>query len=142
MMKFLTKTKFYSMDTFCLSLIFGEKGQEFISLKLVVSRIFHATKTQIYNFFWLRTKQYIIPNYGILKLNSSVLPSSKGYISQYTHQGVYGLVVNQINEEIIYVMTVKMICYPYQDSTWDIRSNISLCLREYPRASPSGTRYI
>ena len=28
--------------------------------------------------------QYIIPNNGILKFNSSVLPSSKGYISQYT----------------------------------------------------------
>ena len=28
--------------------------------------------------------QYIIPNNGILKFNSSVLPSSEGYISQYT----------------------------------------------------------
>ena len=27
----------------------------------------------------------------------------------------------------------------YQDSTWDIRSNITLCLQEFPRASPSGT---
>ena len=30
------------------------------------------------------TAQYIIANNGILKLNSSVLPSSEGYISQYT----------------------------------------------------------
>ena len=30
------------------------------------------------------TVQYIIINNGILKLNSSVLPSSEGYISQYT----------------------------------------------------------
>ena len=29
--------------------------------------------------------QYIILNNGISKLSSSVLPSSEGYISQYTH---------------------------------------------------------
>ena len=30
------------------------------------------------------TVMYIIRNNGILKFNSSVLPSSEGYISQYT----------------------------------------------------------
>ena len=29
--------------------------------------------------------------------------------------------------------------YPYQDKTRDIRSNIHLCLKEFPRANPEGT---
>ena len=37
------------------------------------------------------------------------------------------------------LMIVKMIYCPYEDSTRDIRSNIPLCLQEFPRASPSGT---
>ena len=32
--------------------------------------------------------QYIILKYGVLKYNSTILPSSKGYISQYTPSGV------------------------------------------------------
>ena len=51
--------------------------------------------------------QYIILNNGILNLDSSVLPSSEGYIPQYTLYGVYGLIVNEINEVIISVMIVK-----------------------------------
>ena len=46
------------------------------------------------------TVQYIILNNGILKLNSSVLPSSEGYISQYTPKGVYRLFANVINAGI------------------------------------------
>ena len=53
--------------------------------------------------------QYIILNNGILKLNSSVLPSSEGYISQYTPSGVYGLIVNEINEVNINLILVKII---------------------------------
>ena len=54
------------------------------------------------------TVQYIILNYVILKLNSSVTPSSKGYISQYTPWGVYRLIVSDINMVIISVH-----CYTY-----------------------------
>ena len=39
--------------------------------------------------------QYIILNNGILKLNSSVLPLSEGFISQNTFLGVYGIIVNK-----------------------------------------------
>ena len=28
---------------------------------------------------------------------------------------------------------------PYQDKTWDVRSKITLCLKEFPRAKPEGT---
>ena len=42
------------------------------------------------------TLQYIILKNGILKLISSILPSNKGYISQYTPLGVYGINVNEI----------------------------------------------
>ena len=31
------------------------------------------------------------------------------------------------------------ILYPYEDETRDIRSNIALCLEEFPRAKPKGT---
>ena len=44
---------------------------------------------------------------GILILNSMVLPSSKGYISQYTSLEVYGLIINEINEGIISIMILK-----------------------------------
>ena len=36
------------------------------------------------------------------------------------------------------LLAFKMIYCPYDDSTWDIRSNISLCVQEFPWASPSG----
>ena len=74
-----------------------------------------------------------------LYLNSSALPSSEGYISQYTPQGVYGIILDQIIEVIITLMIVRMIFCPYQDSTYDIRSNIPLRLQEFPRALASGT---
>ena len=44
--------------------------------------------------------QYIILINGILKLNSSVLPS---------REGVYGLIVNENNEVIIGLMIVKIL---------------------------------
>ena len=52
---------------------------------------------------------FISPNNRIFKLNSSVSPISKGYISQYTPLRVYGLFVIEINEVIITSMIVKMI---------------------------------
>ena len=72
-------------------------------------------------------------------LTLAILTPSKGYISQYTPWGVYGLVVNEIYEGIFSLMFVKMIYCPYKGSTRDIRSNIPLCLQEFPRAPPSGT---
>ena len=56
---------------------------------------------------------YIILNNGILKSNSSVFPRSKGYISQYTPEGVYWLIVHEINEVNIILLIVKMILCPY-----------------------------
>ena len=44
---------------------------------------------------------------GTLKLISSVLPSSKGYISQYTPQGAYKRIFNDVNQVIISLMIVK-----------------------------------
>ena len=32
-----------------------------------------------------------------------------------------------------------IVLYPYKDETRDIRSNITLCLKEFPRAKPEGT---
>ena len=55
------------------------------------------------------TVNYIILNNGILKSNSLVFPQSEGYITQYTHQGVYGLLVNDNNEVNISLMIIKMI---------------------------------
>ena len=52
---------------------------------------------------------YIILNNAILKSNSSIFPQSEGYIKQYTPLGVYGLIVNEKNEENICLMIVKMI---------------------------------
>ena len=49
--------------------------------------------------------------YGDLTL--SILPSSEGYISGYTPQGVYGIIGNEINEGIISIMILKMIYCPY-----------------------------
>ena len=34
---------------------------------------------------------------------------------------------------------IMRILYPYQDKIWDIRSNIPLRLKEFPRAKPEGT---
>ena len=42
------------------------------------------TRLLLYELQGLNTRQHISLNNGILKLNSSVLPSSEGYISQYT----------------------------------------------------------
>ena len=83
--------------------------------------------------------QYAILKDEILKFNFSILPPSKGYISQYTPWGVYGLIVIETYEGIFSFMTVKMIYCPYQDSTQDIPPNIPLCLQELPRALPLGT---
>ena len=52
---------------------------------------------------------YIILNNEILKSNSSIFPQSEGYITQYTPQGVYKLIVDENNEVNICLMIVKMI---------------------------------
>ena len=52
---------------------------------------------------------YIILNNGILKSNSLIFPWSEGNITQYTHYGVYGLIVNENNEVNISLMIVKII---------------------------------
>ena len=51
--------------------------------------------------------QFIILKYGILRLNSFVLPSSNGYISQSTPYWAYGLMVNEVNEGIIRIINIK-----------------------------------
>ena len=48
-------------------------------------------------------------HYGILKSNSSMFPQSKGYITEDTPQGVYGLIINENIEVNISLMIVKMI---------------------------------
>ena len=73
------------------------------------------------------------------ELTLATLPQSKGYITQYTPQGVFWLIVNEINEGIMSLMIVKMVYCPYYDLTWYIRSNIPLCLQEFPRAWPLRT---
>ena len=55
----------------------------------------------------VNTMLYIILKYGVYKLKSTVLPSSGGYILQYTPYGVYGLIVNEINEGIISIFILK-----------------------------------
>ena len=55
----------------------------------------------------IKNIQYIIFKYGILKFNSTVIPSSEGYISHYTPNGVYWLIVNEINEGIISIIILK-----------------------------------
>ena len=52
-------------------------------------------------------------NNGLIKLYFSVLPSSKGYISRYTPQGVYRLIFIEIYEGIMRVMIGKMIYCAY-----------------------------
>ena len=88
---------------------------------------------------YLSVSVSVILTNGILKFFSLVLTSSVGYISQYTLQGVYKLIVNDIIERIISIMIVKIIYCPYQDSTQDRPSNIGLCLMEFPWALQSGT---
>ena len=60
----------------------------------------------------LCTVQYISLKYGISKFNSTVLPSSKGYISQYTPLGVYGLIVDKNKEGIISVIILANVILP------------------------------
>ena len=110
-----------------------------MGLKLKVK---HAKITLVKFFFFFYNVyilQYIILKNEILRFNSFNITSKRGYISQYTPQGVYGLIGNEINEEIISFIIVKMIYCPYQDSTLDIRSNIPLRLEELPWASPQRT---
>ena len=75
------------------------------------------------------------------ELTLAILLQSEGYITQYTPQGVYWLIVNEINEGIMSLMIVKMVYCPYYDLTRYIRSNIPLCLQEFPWASPSAKGY-
>ena len=55
------------------------------------------------------TVHYIILNNGILKSNSTIFPWSKGFITQYTPWGLYGLIVDENNEVNISLMIVKII---------------------------------
>ena len=77
--------------------------------------------------------QYIVLNIGMLNLNSSVLPLSKGYISQYTPYGICGLIFYEVNELIISLMIIRLV---------GLILGISprLCLREIPRSSPASPR--
>ena len=56
--------------------------------------------------------QYIVLNIGMLNLNASVLPLSKGYISQYTPYGICGLIFNEVNELIISLMIIRLVGIP------------------------------
>ena len=77
---------------------------------------------------------YIILKDGILRFTSFNITSKQGIY--FTLSGVYRLIVHETYEGIISFMTIYS---PYQDSTWDIRSNITLRLQEFSRALPSGT---
>ena len=57
----------------------------------------------------LKIPHYIILNNGRLKSNSSIIPRSEGYTTQYTPKEVYGLIVNENNEVNICLLIVKMI---------------------------------
>ena len=59
--------------------------------------------------FYKHLCHYIILTNGILKTNTLIFPWSEGYITQYTPQGVYGLIVNENNEVNICLMIVKII---------------------------------
>ena len=52
-------------------------------------------------------RQYIILKDGILRFYSFNITSQRGYISQYTPLGVYGLIVHEINQVNIILMIVK-----------------------------------
>ena len=56
----------------------------------------------------LNIVQFIILVYGILKFNYTILPSSKGYIWQFTPKGVYGLIVKEIYERIINIIILNI----------------------------------
>ena len=74
--------------------------------------------------------QYIILNYEILKVNSNILPSSEGY----TPLGVYGLIVNEINDVIINITILKNYILPV------LRLDSGYTVKYSP--SPSGVPYI
>ena len=82
---------------------------------------------------------YIILNNGILKSNSSIFSRSKGYITEYTPQGVYGLIVNENNEVNISLMIVKNDIMSVLGLNLGYTVKYTGLLREFPRASPSGT---
>ena len=65
------------------------------------------------NKYSINIKLYIILNSEILQFNSSVLPSSKGYISQYTPYVLYAQITHDINEVIISLRIVKIIYFLY-----------------------------
>ena len=68
----------------------------------------------------MRPVQYMILNNGILKLNPTILPPSKGYISLYTPYGENGIIFNEINEGFINILILKNDILPVLDSTMDI----------------------
>ena len=83
--------------------------------------------------------QYIILKYGILKLNSKVLPSSKGYSSQYTPYGVYRLIVNEINEGISSIIILKNVILPVLGLNLGYTVKYRPLSLGIPLGSPSGT---
>ena len=65
---------------------------------------------------------YIILNNGILKSNSSIIPRSEGYITQYTPYGVYGLIVDENNEGTPSGKGLYLTVYPESSPNTDIIS--------------------
>ena len=75
-------------------LAFKSYSKHPVTMTGIILNKFRLARCLLYSIFC----QYIILNHGIFNLNSSALPSSKGYISQYTTKEVYGLIVNEINK--------------------------------------------
>ena len=76
-------------------------------------KVKHAKITLVKFFFFFYNVyivQYFILKNEILSFNSFNITSKRWYISQYST--VYGLIVNEINEEIISFIIVKMIYCP------------------------------
>ena len=63
------------------------------------------------------------------------------------HSKCKGIIANALNSSsfhctfLFLLKSLKLFCllYPYKDKRRDIRSNIPLCLKEFPRAKPKGT---
>ena len=76
--------------------------------------------------------QYIILKDGLLRFYSVNITSKQGVYFTVHSLGVHRLIVNKTYEGNIRFMTVKIIYCPYEDSTWDIQSNIPNCFQEFP----------
>ena len=94
----------------CIKLVSmsGLSGIYCLQLKLKENNmldLFQNIRLHLSKVFFLFTTNYIILNNGILKSNYSIFPWSKGYITQYAPQGVYGVNINENNEVNISLMT-------------------------------------